>query len=94
MMLRAILAFLALPTLVAGVFPWLISKLPATDNFQWPYGVVLIVLGGGILLASVISLAARKLLPKAYELAYDRANQEGIPCKSLLPVKQEQTFTG
>lgn len=55
MMLRAILAFLALPTLVAGVFPWLISKLPATDNFQWPYGVVLIVLGGGILLASVIS---------------------------------------
>ena len=55
MILRAILAFLALPTLVAGVFPWLISKLPATDTFQLPYGVALMVLGGGILLVSVIS---------------------------------------
>jgi len=55
MMLRAILAFLALPTLLAGVFPWFISKLPATDTFQWPYSVVPMVLGGGILLASVIS---------------------------------------
>ena len=49
---------------------------------------------GGWLPSLTFALAARKLLPKAYELAYDRANQEGIPCKSLLPVKQEQTFTG
>lgn len=54
-MLRAILAFLALPAVVAGVFPWLVSRLPAAEYYPWPHGEVLIVLGGGILIASVVS---------------------------------------
>ena len=59
MIFRAILAFLALPTLVAGVFPWLISHLPAAHIHQQLYGFVLLGTGGGILLASVVSFYRR-----------------------------------
>jgi protein-S-isoprenylcysteine O-methyltransferase Ste14 len=59
MMLRAILAFLALPTMVAGVLPWLISKIPATHIFKSSHGLALFLIGGGILLASVISFYRR-----------------------------------
>lgn len=59
MMRRAILAFLALPTLVAGVFPWLVSRIPATDIFKSLYGLALFAVGGGILLASVVSFYRR-----------------------------------
>jgi protein-S-isoprenylcysteine O-methyltransferase Ste14 len=55
MMIRAVISFLALPALVAGLFPWLISGIPASRIFQSPFGVVLVVVGGGILLASVVS---------------------------------------
>ena len=55
MMLRAILAFLALPTIVAGVFPWLISGIAAAEMFKSFYGLALSMIGGSILLASVIS---------------------------------------
>ncbi len=56
---RAILAFLALPALVGGLFPWLISRIPASGIFQSPSGGILVVVGGGILLASVVSFYRR-----------------------------------
>lgn len=59
MMLRAILAFLALPTLAAGVFPWLISRIKAPELLQSFHGVALLVIGGSILLISVVSFYRR-----------------------------------
>lgn len=59
MMLRAILAFLALPAIVAGVAPWLISRISAPAVPRWPYGVVLLAMGSGTLIASVISFYHR-----------------------------------
>ena len=59
MMLRAILAFLALPALVAGLFPWLISRIPATLLFRSFYGLTLLVVGSGILLSAVVSFYRR-----------------------------------
>ncbi len=59
MMIRVILAFLALPALVAGLFPWLFSTIPALPIFQSSYGVILLVIGGGILIASVVSFYCR-----------------------------------
>src|SRR5262245_51264266 len=61
MMWRAIAAFLALPTLVAGVFPWLMARIPAPGTFKSSYGVALFVVGGGILLAAVVSFYRRGL---------------------------------
>jgi len=59
MIIRAIVAFLALPAAVAGLFPWLISRIPAPAVSPWPYGVILMVIGGGILFASVVSFYRR-----------------------------------
>jgi protein-S-isoprenylcysteine O-methyltransferase Ste14 len=61
MMLRAILAFLILPTFVAGVFPWLISMIPALELPRWtaPIGMPFIFVGSAILIASVISFYRR-----------------------------------
>ena len=59
MIARAILAFLALPALVAGLFPWLIPRIPAPAIARWQYGVVLMAIGGGIFLASVVSFYRR-----------------------------------
>ena len=59
MMIRGILAFLALPAIVAGLVPWLISKIPAPTVFSSRYGGVLLVMGGGILLAAVVSFYRR-----------------------------------
>jgi protein-S-isoprenylcysteine O-methyltransferase Ste14 len=59
MMFRAVLAFLALPALVAGLFPWLVSHLPAPHLHRQCYGVVLIVVGGAILVASIVSFYRR-----------------------------------
>ena len=59
MIVRAVIAFLVLPALVGGLFPWLISRIPASRVFQLPSGGVLVVVGTGILLASVVSFYRR-----------------------------------
>jgi protein-S-isoprenylcysteine O-methyltransferase Ste14 len=59
MILRAILSFLALPTLVAGVFPLLIAWIPSPRVFKSHFGAMLIIVGGSILLSSVISFYRR-----------------------------------
>jgi protein-S-isoprenylcysteine O-methyltransferase Ste14 len=59
MILRAILSFVALPTLVAGVFPLLISWIPSPDLFKSYFGAVFILVGGSILLSSVVSFYRR-----------------------------------
>jgi protein-S-isoprenylcysteine O-methyltransferase Ste14 len=59
MILRAILAFLALPVLVAGVLPWLISRIPAPPLFRSSGGAVLLVAGGFVLVSSVVSFYRR-----------------------------------
>ena len=59
MMIRAILAFLALPALVAGLLPWLIAKVPAPSLHRWPYGVAPMAVGAGILLVSALSFYRR-----------------------------------
>lgn len=59
MILRAILSFLALPALVAGVFPMVISWIPSPDLFKSYFGAVLIIVGGSILLFSVVSFYRR-----------------------------------
>jgi protein-S-isoprenylcysteine O-methyltransferase Ste14 len=59
MILRALLAFLALPALVAGVLPWLISRITAPTLFQSSGGVMLLVAGGLVLISSVVSFYRR-----------------------------------
>src|SRR4029450_8004457 len=59
MIVRAILAFLALPALVGGLFPWLISRIPSPGIFQSASGGILFMVGGGSLLASVVSFYRR-----------------------------------
>jgi protein-S-isoprenylcysteine O-methyltransferase Ste14 len=59
MILRAVLSFLALPALVAGVIPLLISWIPSPDLFQSYFGAALIMIGGIILLMSVVSFYRR-----------------------------------
>ena len=54
-LLRAILAFLALPVVVAGVLPWPISQIPAPVVFRLGYGVAPLFFGSAILLAAVVS---------------------------------------
>jgi L,D-transpeptidase catalytic domain len=41
MIVRAVLAFLAMPGLVAGLFPWLISRIPASGIVQLPLGSII-----------------------------------------------------
>jgi hypothetical protein len=41
MIVRAVLAFLALPGVVAGLFPWLISRIPASGIVQSPLGSII-----------------------------------------------------
>lgn len=55
MLVRAILAFFALPVTVAGLVPWMISMIPAADAWRSPCGFVLIALGISVHLPSVIS---------------------------------------
>jgi protein-S-isoprenylcysteine O-methyltransferase Ste14 len=60
MLIRAIFAFLVLPVVMAGLFPWLISQISASVIFRWTYGGGLLMLGGGCLLvASVVSFYRR-----------------------------------
>ncbi len=59
MLLRAILAFLALPALVAGLFPLLVSQLPSPVVFLSDWGVAMMVAGLVILLVSVVSFYRR-----------------------------------
>ena len=59
MIVRAVLAFLALPGLVAGLFPWLISRISASEIVESPLGSIMVVVGSGILLASVVSFYRR-----------------------------------
>ncbi len=59
MLFRATLAFLAVPTVVAGLFPWLISRMSSPILFKSHFGFGLIVVGGIILLLSVISFYRR-----------------------------------
>jgi len=51
---RAIVAFLALPLLVGGAVPFLVSCLAAEKWFRSPIGFVPLVLGTAILIASVV----------------------------------------
>lgn len=59
MLLRAILAFLTLPALVAGLVPWLVSRIPATPLFRSDFAGVLLAVGGVVLLSSVVSFYRR-----------------------------------
>lgn len=60
MLLRAILAFLALPALVAGVFPLILSRFAAPVVFRsLGGGIALCILGSAILLAAVVSFYRR-----------------------------------
>ncbi len=59
MMFRAILAFFSLPALVAGLFPWLLSRLTGPQVAPTNYGLILVVVGGSILLISVVSFYRR-----------------------------------
>ena len=52
---RAILAFLALPAVVAGVLPWSVSMQKSPRLPHSVFGGVPIFVGAGILLASVIA---------------------------------------
>ena len=54
-MFRAILAFLALPAVMAGVLPWLVSMQKSPRLPHSVFGAVPLLVGAGILLASVIS---------------------------------------
>ena len=59
MYVRAILAFLALPATAAGLVPWGLSYLPAPGIFRSSYGVLPMLLGATILVASVVSFYRR-----------------------------------
>ena len=59
MILRAFLSFLALPTIVAGVFPLLISWIPSPYVLKSYFGAALITIGGSVLLSSVVSFYRR-----------------------------------
>ncbi len=50
MYLRALIAFLALPGVVAGLVPALLAYLDAGRNGGWPFGFVLLGLGLVLLL--------------------------------------------
>ena len=58
---RAILAFLALSATAAGLVPWGLSYLPAPGIFQSNYGLLPMLLGATILVASVVSFYRRGL---------------------------------
>ena len=49
MLLRAILAFLALPAMVGGAVPWLISMIPAPALFRSAFGLIPLLAGSLIL---------------------------------------------
>jgi protein-S-isoprenylcysteine O-methyltransferase Ste14 len=59
MLLRAIMAFLLLPVMAAGVVPWLVSRIAAPELFRSPVGIVPLLIGCGILLAAVVSFYRR-----------------------------------
>ena len=59
MLLRAVVAFLTLPAVVAGVIPWGLSRLPGPILGSWGWGVFPIVAGLLVLLASVVSFYRR-----------------------------------
>lgn len=59
MLLRACLAFLALPAVVAGVVPWLLFRIPAPTLFASRWGMLPTVAGAMIVLSAVISFYRR-----------------------------------
>lgn len=60
MLLRAIIAFLLLPVLVAGVLPWFLAALPAPVLFRSVAGgLALLLAGSGILLVAAVSFYRR-----------------------------------
>jgi len=54
-MFRAVVAFLALPAVVAGVLPWVVSMQDSPRLPHSVFGIVPLLVGAGILLASVMS---------------------------------------
>ena len=64
-MARAILAFLALPAVVAGVLPWVVSTVKSPRLPHSFFGAVPLLIGVGILLASVVSFYRRGQGPLA-----------------------------
>ena len=59
MILRALLAFLALPVVVGGVVPWVLWRLGGPQLFSSPLGVVPLVAGSAALISSVVSFYRR-----------------------------------
>lgn len=62
MFLRALAAFLVLPVMVAGVVPWLISRIPGNGPGASPWslwGWVPVIPGMAILLGTVVSFYRR-----------------------------------
>ena len=59
MILRALLAFLALPAIVGGVVPWVLWRLGGTQIFSSLWGVIPLVAGSAVLISSVVSFYRR-----------------------------------
>lgn len=59
MFLRALIAFLALPVMVAGVVPFLISRIPVSCPAGSPWGWVPLLPGAVILISTVVSFYHR-----------------------------------
>ena len=59
MLTRALLAFLALPCMVAGVVPWALSRLPGPSWGGSVLGFLPMLPGGAILIAAVVSFFRR-----------------------------------
>jgi protein-S-isoprenylcysteine O-methyltransferase Ste14 len=59
MMLRACLAFVALPLMVAGVVPWLLSRVPGHALFAARWGILPPIVGALIVLSAVVSFYRR-----------------------------------
>jgi protein-S-isoprenylcysteine O-methyltransferase Ste14 len=55
MILRAILAFLALPATVGGLIPWALSTLPAPSAHRSIYGAVPMLLGTAVVMSATVS---------------------------------------
>lgn len=56
---RSVRAFLALPVVVAGVVPWVLSRLPGPRMDGTRLGLVPVLVGTSILVASVVSFHRR-----------------------------------
>jgi protein-S-isoprenylcysteine O-methyltransferase Ste14 len=56
---RAVLAFLSLPAIVAGLIPWALSQLTSPIAWRSIYGVLPVIVGMAALVASAVSFYRR-----------------------------------